>query len=377
MIRRLASRRMALRLLCCLIITGLFVGVVPRTPAEAAALESVSDTITDAGPNDPATHTVVFTTPNGLVNSQTVRVTFDPSGQNFDFTGLATSSVASSTTHTVRETLGGCGAGVDFYVNQIDRSSDFIEYALCTGDTVASSTQIGFVIGSSTESEISNPATESSYEVAIGGTMADSGSARVAIIADVEVTAAVNTSLEFTISGVAANETVNAESATTSTSTTATTTPFEVLVPDEAKVLAQDLAVSTNAANGFTVTLEADQTLTSGAADIDTFADGNATSVPSAWQAPSGTSGSENTYGHWGVTTEDTTLSDGDSFGDALYVGNFVNNPREVFYHTSEADGSTPDIGATRVGLKVEISGLQEAGTNYSANLTYVATPLF
>lgn len=139
----------------------------------------------------------------------------------------------------------------------------------------------------------------------------------------------------------------------------------------------QALTVETNAANGFTVTVVQDQVLTSAAGgDIDNFIDGANTATPAAWQSPAGTLGSENTYGHFGITTEDASLSDGDSFGTALYAGN-INTPREVFYHTSVADGSTADIGTTRVGYKIEIDSLQEAGTDYTMTLTYVATPIF
>ena len=141
--------------------------------------------------------------------------------------------------------------------------------------------------------------------------------------------------------------------------------------------MAQDLAVATNASNGFVVTVFADQTLTSGSgADINPFIDDAATAVPAAWQSPAGTSGTDTTYGHWGVTSEDSDLNT-DEFGTALYAGNFIGTPRQVFSHGGPADGSTADEGATRVGYQVEINALQEAGTDYQAVLTYVATPTF
>ena len=98
---------------------------------------------------------------------------------------------------------------------------------------------------------------------------------------------------------------------------------------------------------------------------------------PLGWAPPAGTNGNTDTYGHWGITTEDVTLSDNDSFGNALYVGNFINNPREIMYATSSADGTTAHIGATRVGYKMEITFMQEAGNDYSTTLTYIATPMF
>lgn len=355
--------------------------------AQAASLESVSDTITDSDVNAAATHTVQFDTPTGIAAGEQVRITFDPTAQNFDLSALTNGDVASSTTHTVHTGAGGCGAGNDFFVNNIDTSSDFVEYELCAGDTIAADTTVSFIVGSSTSNQVTNPATAQSYVIQIDGgasSWADSADTRVAIIDDVLVTAEVQTTLQFVISGVADGNDVNGENAAsgllTATSTTATTVPFEVISPGSgnAKVLAQDLAVTTNALNGFTVTVEADQTLTSGnGADIDTFVDGDGTTTPISWQSPAGTFGSENTYGHWGLTTEDSTLAGGDDFGSALYAGNFVNNAREVFFHNGPADGSTADQGSTRVGYKVEIDALQEAADDYTATLTYVATPIF
>ena len=208
------------------------------------------------------------------------------------------------------------------------------------------------------------------------GTWTDTGQARVAIIDDVVVTASVDTTLTFTITGVAIDTVVNG-SATTTGTTTATSIPFGTLSPGTTYRMAQDLSVSTNASNGFTVTVVADQTLTSGSgADINTFVNGDSTSTPIAWQSPAGTLGDDTTYGHWGVTSADSDLN-GDEFGTDLYAGNFLSAPREVFAHTGPADGSTADQGQTRVGYQIEVDNLQEAGTDYTATLTYVATPTF
>jgi hypothetical protein len=125
------------------------------------------------------------------------------------------------------------------------------------------------------------------------------------------------------------------------------------------------------------VTVFQDQNLTSATgADIDQFIDGAGTATPAAWQAPANTLGSENTYGHFGITSEDSSLTAGDEFGSALYAGN-ISTARQVFYHNGPADGSTAHQGRTRIGYKIQIGSLQEAGTDYSNTLTYVATPTF
>jgi hypothetical protein len=117
-------------------------------------------------------------------------------------------------------------------------------------------------------------------------------------------------------------------------------------------------------------------------ADIDGFIDGAYTSVPTDWVGPTPAIGSENTYGHWGITTNDNSVTSG--LTDLYDVGGTGNeyvsastSPVEVFRHNGPSDGSTPHVGQTEVGYQIQISALQEAGDDYNATLTYVATPVF
>jgi hypothetical protein len=213
--------------------------------------------------------------------------------------------------------------------------------------------------------------------VYITGSNGDVGDTRIAILSNVTVTAAVDTSFTFTVTGLATSTSVNGD--TTTGSTTATSIPFGTITPGPggAKVMGQHLAVTTNASGGFSVTVVENQNLTSSTgADIDLFQDGAATAVPISWVSPAGTIGNENTYGHIGVTSADTTLSAGAEFSGTKYAGNF-NTPRQVFYNATPADGTTAGVGATDVAYKLEITSLQEAGSDYTNTLTYVATPTF
>ncbi len=194
------------------------------------------------------------------------------------------------------------------------------------------------------------------------------------------VTAAVDTSFTFTVAGVATG-TVNQEAITGSTS--ATSIPFGVLTQGSATTSAQQLSVSTNASYGFAVTVQVDQQLLSSTgADIDGFIDGAYTDTPVAWDPPTATISDEDTWGHWGLTTEDASLTAGltdpfDAGGTGQLFVSASTTPVEVFRHNGPSDGVTANIGRTRVGYKVEISPLQEAGNDYTATLTYVATPVF
>ena len=133
--------------------------------------------------------------------------------------------------------------------------------------------------------------------------------------------------------------------------------------------------MTTNATNGFTVTVKENQhLLSSTGADIDNFKDGADTATPVVWTAPLGTLGNENTYGHFGITSSDDINSS--EFAGAKFAGNIV-APRSIFSHTGPSDGTTANIGQVDVAYKIAITTLQEAGTDYSNTLTYVATPVF
>jgi hypothetical protein len=343
--------------------------------AHAANVQEVSDTLSDSQPSAGATHNVRFTPPNDVTGGDTVRITFGAEGGSFDASSLTNSDFASSTTHTVNNSAGSCGAGNDWFTS--DSGTGYVEYELCSGDTVSGGTPIEFVVGSSTGNQVTNPSSTGSYVVRIGGTMQDSGDTRVAIVDDVSVSAAVDTTFTFTVSGVSQGTSINGSATSTATTTSATEMNFGTLPVGELVLVGQQLSVQTNASNGFVVTVEADQNLTSSAGDdIDTFVDGGDTATPASWQPPSGTFGNEDTYGHMGLTSEDSDLNS-DEFGSALFAGDFVNNPREVFANDGPADGSTADQGQTTVGYQIEIDTLQPAANDYSQTLTYVATPTF
>ena len=211
------------------------------------------------------------------------------------------------------------------------------------------------------------------------GTASDTGSTRVAIVAVVTVNASVDTLFTFTVNSVAGGTLVNTAD-TTGGATTATTIPFGQLDAGTASTAAQSLVVSTNATNGFVVTVQADQQLSSPiGADIDGFIDGAYTTTPTTWAAPSATAGQENEYGHWGLSSSDTTLTGGLSnlySGGDLFVS-ASSTPVEVFRHNGPANGTGAGVGTANVIYKVQMSALQEAANDYTATLTYVATPVF
>lgn len=350
--------------------------------AEAANVRLVSDTLSDSAPSVPSNHTISFVTPSGVANGESIVINF--SNGPFALGAVAFDDVDITDDGTDLSIGAGCGGADEV---GFSTSTNTITLEFCAGDGASlpangtTTIQIGTnaTFGATGDAQLTNPAV-GSYEIDITAGSADSGTTRVAIISPVVVTAAVDTSFTFTVSGVATG-TVNQEAITGSTS--ATSIPFGVLTQGTATTSAQQLSVSTNASYGFAVTVQVDQQLLSSTgADIDGFIDGAYTNTPVAWGPPTGSISDENTWGHWGLTTEDSSLTAAltDPFAASTTGQLFVSastTPVEVFRHNGPSDGTTPNVGSTRVGYKVEISPLQEAGNDYTATLTYVATPVF
>jgi hypothetical protein len=347
---------------------------------QAFQLSNVSDALSTTKPGIGSNHTVRLTTPTGVLDDgSTIDITL-PDG--FDMSSITEDDVDIADDGSDLTTDAVCGA----VQAAVTTSGQHLIIEICNagGGAIAAASVISIEIGlhatasGAGSHQIINHANVGDYGLTIDGTMEDSGFTRIVIVDSVNVSGAVETYFYFQISGVNADQVVNADPVHTFATTTATTVPFGMVNVDTEYLLAQDLSVTTNSENGFTVAVYADTDLisTSGAT-IDSFTDGTAVSLPTTWNNPSAQYGSPDTYGHWGLTTEDVSLTDNDSFGDALYVGNFINTPREVMYATSSADGSTPNIGSTRVGYKMEVTTMQEASTDYSTRLVYIATPTF
>jgi hypothetical protein len=351
--------------------------------AEAANVTSFSDTLSDSAPVVGSDHTITFTTPTGIVNGQTIVVDFSDGPfvvGSVDFTDIDV--IDGSTNLSVAADCSGLDETSAAF------SGTTLTITFCSGDSasIAPNGTTTILIGENAtfgvagNAQLGNP-TVGSYEIDITAGAADSGSTRVAIIAPVVVTAAVDTSFTFTVTGVGGggSATVNQEPITGTS--TATTIPFGTLTANTASTAAQELSVETNASYGYAVTVQVDQQLTSSTgADIDGFANGAFTSTPIAWAQPSESISNEDTWGHWGLTSDDATFGLADPF-DAGGTGQlFVSastTPVEVMRHNGPSDGTTQNIGLARVGYTVEISPLQEAGNDYTATLTYVATPVF
>jgi len=337
--------------------------------AEAANVTTLSNTMTDSAPEAVSNHTIEFGTPSGVATGETIVLTFDPL-----FLGIAAIEAADIDLNIdggEEVLVDGAAVGASWGV-----VTDATTITLTAGTNVATTGDAIIIeIGTNADSgvnQITNPnvVEPDSYVLSINaGT--DTGETRIAIVDNVLVTATVDTVFTFTVTGTSAGQTVGGD--TSGVITTATTVPFGELSADTPVSAVQALEVSTNAANGFAVTVVTDQQLTSAnGADIDGFIDGAFTSTPATWELNGATVGQEETYGHWGLTSSDTTLTGGDVFAGGTLFVSASSTPVEVFQAAGPVDASTTDVL-----YKVEVTSLQEAAEDYTATLTYVATPVF
>ncbi len=341
--------------------------------AEAASITLASDTLSDSDLNVASNHTIQFTTANGVMSGGTILITFPTSAGEFTLPTAGFDFGDLDVTDDGAEITLGSSASGDTWGVATTSSTILLTTSTSSGAiAVASSSVLVIQIGTNAtsgvagNSQITNPTSADSYEISIDGSMQDSGAFRVAIIDDVVVTASVNTTFTFSVTGVDNGLSVNGT--TTSATSTPTTIPFGVLASGAIRTLAQDITVTTNANSGFAVTVYegANGLQSSTGADIDGFIDGADTVTPSPWQAPTANPSSENTWGHWGLTSSDVDL-----FGSNLWIAPST-TPRTVFSHDDVVLAST-----TRVGYQAQISALQEAGDDYTTTLTYIATPVF
>ena len=344
--------------------------------AEAASITNASDTLSNSAPSLTSNHTIAFTTLNGMTIGQNFTVTF---ASQFDTSAVTVGdidlSVAAADQTIATGTPGAGQWGV------VGAGSDTITFTTPTDTGVASSSAIVVKIGSNAVGgtiRIVNPSATTSYAIDIAGTMQDSGQMRVAIVDQVTVSASVDTSLTFSVTGVNPLQSVNGSPTTTIATSTPTTLPFGTLPVGTSRVLAHDLAVATNASQGYTVTVQqtGDLQSTTGAT-IDGFIDGADTATPTAWQGPATLIANPDTYGHWGITSSDqASTSRAVEFSNDTWVSGST-TPIAVMGHDGPADGVEAGSGAARVGYQVQISALQEAGDDYTTTLRYVATPTF
>lgn len=336
---------------------SMYVYLPPIQTANAVdAISNIKDTISDSDQGATGVeHIISFTTGTTTPLNGWFQVDMP------DFSAIAKENVTCPATMTASTT----GTRID---------------CVAAGGDVAAGAKTITVTG------VTNPVPEASYVITVQNwatetELRERAQLRVAIISDVWMTARVLANLTFHINGVADTETVNGVDC--DQTTTATTAPFGILAENTPTTVCQELTVATNADDGFVVTVEQDVEMTSDSgSNINSFnnsEDGTGSTTPEVWAAPSGILDVTNTYGHMGLTTNDTDLVDNGAqydFTGSKYVGLNGTDPQLVMSHTGPANGIAQDKGLARVAYTAEIMSLQEAG-DYENTLTYICTPQY
>ncbi|NOY14686.1 MAG: hypothetical protein GXP43_00515 [bacterium] len=393
------GRRSALITVGAFLISQVLMSLLPFfTYVDAANnLQAAKITLSDSRPSKSSvSHTIYFQATTALSASEKIIIDY-PS--DFDVTGMGAANVSSmkisanadmssASTCTVADDTN----GVDTVALVEDGTTDTLTFQLATSGTCSTVTADYYVeivvTGFANPSKSASAGTADTYLITMSTTNSgetttyDTATVRVAIIDAVTISATIQATLSFVVAGVSSSTSVGNSYDATDVTTTATTIPFGTINASTTYTAAQLLKVSTNATNGFYVAVKQDANLTDAASnDIDQFTDGTAVdnSTPSTWASPSGTPGSENTYGHLGYGTTDTTLTDlngsgtSSRFATAKFAG-LTTTYEAVLSHGSPADGTGSDTNGQGYAVyQLEVSGLQQAGI-YSSTITYLAT---
>jgi len=391
-----------------------------QTAWSVANLRNAKLTLSDSRPGFVNTkHTPYFQTTTAIPASGKIIIDYPSSPTVFDLTASHDAadmtmrySASADMGGATDCTLGGTqGAGI--VVVGVNATDEIITFTLpatgaCAG--IAAGQYVEITIGDGADAgldDIANPAKlagagiADTYVVAYetqdaSSVTLDKATVRVAIIDAVTITAEVQATLSCEVAGVASGinfDTLGGNTyGTAGFTTTATTIPFGILNANQASQSGQLIKVSTNGAHGFYFAVKhyecnADGTpgtlCSATVDDIDVFQDGilQDNSTPAVWAPPSGTAGTEQTYGHIGYGTTDLTLDDlgtggvADRFTGAKFAG-LSTTYEAILSHDGPANGAGTGgdtNGQGYVVYRVEISGLQPAGM-YSGTVSYLCT---
>lgn len=396
--------------LITLLIVGLFfltAGyflIVPNF-VQADALTSIKDVLSTSAPSANSNHTITFTLSTGVTwdAGDTITLTFET---GFDLTGFAITEVEDYDIKTdtggspTEETIvanGACSAD-EIEINDI--TGQVITFTACgsyTPPPTASGIEIEIgthaASGGTGDDQINNPsktATEGEADIRsidIAGSVGDTGTIYVAIIEGVTVSVTVAESLTFTMDGLAAGvctgDTGTPAPVVKDFSTDNITAPFGTIInTDKFYVGCQELAVSSNATGGYSVTVEENKSLHSTTSETlidDTICDGTCDFETSdTWADP--------TANGLGYTCEEGTgapCPDGiDSFdeyrsfpctgADADCDPSGGSEAAQIIM--SESGAVTAD--KVKIHYKLSIGSTQDKET-YNNTVTYIATATF
>ncbi|MBP6926442.1 MAG: hypothetical protein KBB70_01965 [Candidatus Pacebacteria bacterium] len=329
--------------------------LVVRT-AMAASLTALSDSQSTIKAATVSNHDITFTTPTGVASGQTIILTWDNStsvNASLDYTDIDVLDDG------VNVTLAASPSGATW--GAVRTSSTVITLTNGTTPVVAASV-VRIKIGTNATNQstgvrqITNGSAGTST-LAITGTFTDTGTISTPIIADdvVNITATVNQTITFAVSdNTIGFGTLTAGAAHYATGDTAGTT---------SDTAAHNVTVATNAANGYTITLQG-ATLTSGLNTIDAI---GATSAASS-------AGTEQ-FGIYATKSGGVNGTITTRYSDSATPG-FAYNATAGASDTLSTGTSSTATETYAIHYLANITATTEAGS-YATNITYVGTGNF
>jgi hypothetical protein len=401
---------------------------------DAAQLPYLEDVLTQSKVSTASNHSIVFQSASAISGSTTIIIGIPapfqststtavdglfnsgtPLAANFDIATSSNNTDSGYSNLTIRE-KNGCTAGTQassFEITSISTSTGphLITLTHCANsDTVVAGNFLKIKIGTDSSfggtgtSVITNAPIPGQYDFTVTASSSpatnfDIATSSIFLLSDnVSMTAAVNTNFSFNVTPVTWAQSINGEATLSLTSGVASTSiAWGTLSPGSPKVAGHRLNVGTNAQNGFMVTVRQTGNMTSGNGaaiypftnnDTMTYSLSGSSTIAriassTAWASPSNVLATSTTWGHYGVTSDDsdlaTTLGMRYSYVNTGYapVGTTTDAARIVMHNAGPSNGSTNNIGSTTVGYKIEIGSLLPAASDYSNTLIYVATPAF
>lgn len=308
-----------------------------------------SITLTNSNPGTVADETLAWIPGNSTTSVTSITIQYATTA-----TGTAIpAGLSMAATPTVSISGFGSATGTGAY----NSGTGVLTVTLSTA-TAASSAGVSVIVNG-----VTNPSAGTFYVQVTSNGSGDYGVMATATVAQVVVTGTMDPSLAFTVTGVASGTstaTTGGQNATTVT-TTSTTLPFGHFNVAATNVAAQQISTTTNAAYGYTVTLQENQVLT----------DASASTIPNV---AAGTWTTNTTTG-FGVNTTggdtNTTLFTANSIYEPIPV-----NPATPVILATKSSATSASGDSEYVNFQLGVTAAQPAGT-YTNNLDYVVTPTY
>jgi len=372
-------------------ILGLVISVFVTQPAFAVAAEDMQVLLSDSRPSTVANWTITYDQNNtsGQLQAADTLVLTIPTGfslgsvdeTDIDFkvgsTDETLQNAACGATDTIRYTVSG-------QVMTFDPCDSYTAEA--AGSVIEIEIGLNATFGVAGNAQITNHATPAVYTVTVDTSDEDAKDALIAVTSGVDLSATVDETLTFTVGGRTTAEcNTLVTGGTENNNSTATTLPFGTISSDTFYNECQRLTVGTNAAGGYSTTVQTTTLPTSGA---NTIAKGSCDTSPacSITVSEPWSTATNNGYAYCmkdqtgdGAATADATdwataeqCAGGSQAFKLVARANASETPEPVM----ASAGATTTNDVSDIGFRMSIGSGQAAGT-YNTVVIYIATPTF